>query len=46
MSLKIFLTSDLHLGMKFAGYPEVQAELSEARFNALEKLVGTANEKQ
>jgi DNA repair protein SbcD/Mre11 len=43
MSLKIFLTSDLHLGMKFAGYPEVQAELSEARFKALGRMVELAN---
>ncbi len=42
--LRIFLTSDLHLGMKFAGYPEVQVELSEARFRALEKLVTLANQ--
>jgi len=32
--------------MKFAGYPEVQVELSEARFNTLERLVGSANETQ
>jgi DNA repair exonuclease SbcCD nuclease subunit len=43
MSLKILHTSDTHLGMKFAGYPEVQAELSEARFKTLEKLVTHAN---
>jgi exonuclease SbcD len=46
MSLKIFLASDLHLGMKFAGYPEVQVELSEARFNTLERLVDSANKNQ
>ncbi len=43
MSLKIFHTSDIHLGMKFAGYPEVQTELSEARFKTLENLVNLAN---
>jgi len=43
MSLKIFHTSDIHLGMKFAGYPEVQSELSEARFKTLENLVNLAN---
>ena len=42
--MRIFLTSDLHLGMKFAGYPGVQAELSEARFKALGRLVAQANE--
>jgi len=44
MSMRIFLTSDLHLGMKFAGYPEVQVELSEARFKTLERLVTLANQ--
>ena len=46
MSLKIFHTADIHLGMKFAGYPEVQSELSEARFIALDNLVKKANEKK
>jgi DNA repair exonuclease SbcCD nuclease subunit len=45
MSLRIFHTSDLHLGMKFSGYPEVQAELIEARFATLKRLVAVANEK-
>lgn len=42
--MRIFLTSDLHLGMKFAGYPEVQATLAEARFLCLERIVAAANE--
>jgi DNA repair exonuclease SbcCD nuclease subunit len=46
MSLKILHTSDIHLGMKFAGYPEVQSELSQARFKSLEKLVNIANERK
>jgi len=46
MSLKIILTSDVHLGMKFSRYPEVQAELSEARFSTLERLVQRANEEK
>ena len=46
MALKIMLTSDVHLGMKFAGYPEVQADLCEARFQALERIVTIANEEQ
>lgn len=46
MSLKIFLTSDVHLGMKFAGRPEVQAELAEARFSTLSRLVQRANEEK
>lgn len=46
MSLKIFHTSDIHLGMKFAGYPEVQSQLSEARYETLGRLVETANKEQ
>jgi len=30
MPLNILLTADVHLGMKFAGYPNVQKELPEA----------------
>ena len=46
MSLKILHTSDIHLGMKFAGYPDVQSKLSQARFESLNKLVDKANEKK
>lgn len=46
MALKIFFTSDLHLGMKFAGYPEVSEELVQARFDTLQRLVTLANEHQ
>lgn len=46
MSLKIFHTSDLHLGMKFSGYPEVQTALTEARFTTLKDLVDKANEQK
>jgi len=42
--LKILASADYHLGMKFAGYPEVQVELAEARFLTLERLITTANE--
>ncbi len=45
MSIRVFLTSDLHLGMKFAGYPEaVRAALMEARFSCLDRVVAAANE--
>ena len=45
MALRVFLTSDLHLGMKFAGYPEAaRAALVEARFTALDRVVAAANE--
>lgn len=46
MSLKIFLTSDIHLGMKFSTHPKVQGELAEARFLTLSNLVQKANEEQ
>ena len=42
--MRIFLTSDVHLGMKFAGYPGVQEGLVEARFNALKRCVDIAKE--
>jgi DNA repair exonuclease SbcCD nuclease subunit len=45
MSLRILATADLHLGMRFGGYPELQARLTEARFTALEKLVALANQR-
>jgi DNA repair protein SbcD/Mre11 len=45
MSIKIFHTSDIHLGMKFAGYPDkVQAKLIEARFETLRRLVKLAGD--
>lgn len=44
MALKILATADLHLGMKFSGYPVVQSELTEARFKALKGLVEKANQ--
>lgn len=43
MTIKIFHTADIHLGMKFANLPEVQQELIEARFGSLKKMVDTAN---
>ena len=44
MSIKIFHTGDLHLGLKFANYPSVQQELCEARFKTLMNIVVKANE--
>ena len=41
--MRILLTSDLHLGMKFAGYPEVRGELSEERFRCLDRIIAEAN---
>jgi exonuclease SbcD len=42
MSLRVFLTSDLHLGMKFAQYPAAHAALEEERFLCLERMVAEA----
>lgn len=44
MSLKILLTADVHLGMKFAAFPKVQQELSQTRFETLRTIVSLANE--
>jgi DNA repair exonuclease SbcCD nuclease subunit len=45
MALRVFLTSDLHLGMKFAGYPDAaRAALVEARFTCLDRIVAAAND--
>jgi len=44
--LRIFLTSDIHLGLKFGGYPEVQKELAEARFETLQQCVRKANQEE
>ncbi|MBN2325071.1 MAG: DNA repair exonuclease [Spirochaetes bacterium] len=46
MSLRIFHTADVHLGMKFSSYPGVRQELVEARFVALERCVTLANENE
>jgi len=45
MALRIFLTSDLHLGMKFAGFPGgVQEALVEARFQCLDRIAAAAQD--
>lgn len=46
MALNIFLTADVHLGMKFSSYPDVREELAEARFTALQRCVTLANENE
>jgi DNA repair protein SbcD/Mre11 len=44
MALGLLLSSDLHLGMKFAGYPAgAQETLVEARFQCLQRIVAAAN---
>jgi DNA repair exonuclease SbcCD nuclease subunit len=46
MTIKIFHTADLHLGMKFTrGYPpEVQESLIQARFETLQGMIESANQ--
>ncbi|WP_455381783.1 metallophosphoesterase family protein, partial [Salinispira pacifica] len=44
--VRILHTADLHLGMKFAGYPQVRDRLSAARFDALDRIVESANREQ
>ena len=46
MTIKIFHTADLHLGMKFARYPAIQNELINARYEALERMVEMANKEE
>ncbi len=47
MSLKIFHTADLHIGMKFNGYPEgIREQLVEARSGVLDKMIEMANAMQ
>jgi len=45
MALRILATADLHLGMRFGGYPQLQESLVEARFSSLERLVAQGNER-
>jgi len=45
LSIKIFHTGDLHLGMKFNNYAEgVKEALSQARFQSLEDMINKSNE--
>lgn len=45
MSIKIFHTSDNHLGMKFAKYPDdIKDKLIDARLSSIKKMVEYANE--
>ncbi len=42
--LRIFHCADLHLGLRFSRYPdEVAAQLRDARFSTLERMVARAN---
>ena len=46
MSLKIFHSGDIHIGMKFNNYPSnIQKKLIEARYEIIETLVKKANKK-
>lgn len=45
MTIKIFHTGDIHLGMKFTSYPEhIRSILSESRYLSLEGMIKKANE--
>ncbi len=46
MAIKIFHTADLHLGMRFAGYPEIQNLLIDARYETLARMVEIANKEK
>jgi len=46
MAIKIFHTADLHLGMRFAGYPEIQDKLIHSRYETLENMVDIANKEK
>ncbi|HHY04266.1 MAG TPA: DNA repair exonuclease, partial [Thermoanaerobacterales bacterium] len=47
MTLKIFHTADLHIGMKFNSYPEgIRDSLIESRFDVIDKMVQMANDEQ
>lgn len=47
MELKIFLTGDNHIGLKFNKYPnEIRQDLIDARIENLKKLITSANEEK
>jgi len=46
MTIKIFHTADLHLGMRFVGYPEIQDKLINCRYETLENMVKIANKQE
>ncbi len=44
--MRVFVTSDIHIGLKFTGYADVQDQLIEARFAVLQRMIDQANEQQ
>ncbi len=46
MALRVFLTADLHIGMKFAEYPAAQAALVEERLACLERMIQEATRRR
>ena len=47
MSIKIFHTGDLHIGMKFSNYPDsIRTSLVKARLDTLKNMITKANEEE
>jgi len=47
MSIKIFHTADLHIGMKYNSYPEpIKSALQRSRVDVLQKMVDMANQQE
>jgi DNA repair protein SbcD/Mre11 len=44
MSVKLFHTADIHIGLPFTKHKSVKAELEAARYQTLENMVKTAND--
>ena len=44
--MKIFVTGDNHIGLKFNRYPQVKDKLIESRYDSMEKMVKTAEDEQ
>lgn len=45
MKIRIFHTADLHIGMRFKGYPDnIRSLLQEARLETLDKMIKLAND--
>lgn len=45
MSIKIYHTADLHIGLSFGHFQEKQNELVDARYETLQRMIDQANER-